>query len=89
VSDVEFIGHNLYALLQGAGCSHGVPSVLKDVVKIHADGSWSMRKFNTCHNAHVAKIAGPVFYLFKFTFLANSPPGVITTGVIIVALWGC
>ena len=27
VSSVAFIGHDLYGLLAGAGCSHGVPSV--------------------------------------------------------------
>lgn len=42
VADVEFIGHNLYALIAGGGCSHGVPSVPNGIVKIHGDGSWSM-----------------------------------------------
>ena len=39
---MEFIGHNLYALLAGAGCSHGVPSIPNGIVKIHDNGSWSM-----------------------------------------------
>ena len=42
VADVAFIGNNLYAVLAGAGCSHGVPSVPNGVVKINNDGSWSM-----------------------------------------------
>ena len=41
VSDVEFIGHNLYALLAGAGCSHGVASIPNQVVKINLNGTWS------------------------------------------------
>jgi hypothetical protein len=42
VADVEFIGNDLYALLTGAGCSHGVPSVPNGVVKINNNGTWSM-----------------------------------------------
>lgn len=41
VSDVGFIGNNLYALIAGGGCSHGVPSVANGIVKIHSNGSWS------------------------------------------------
>ena len=32
VADVAFIGNNLYAVLAGAGCSHGVPSVPNGVI---------------------------------------------------------
>ena len=42
VADVEFIGNDLYALLTGAGCSHGVASVPNGVVKINKNGTWSM-----------------------------------------------
>jgi hypothetical protein len=42
VADVEFIGNNLYALVTGGGCSHGVPSVPNGVVKINNNGTWSM-----------------------------------------------
>ena len=42
VSDVEFIGNHLYALIAGGGCSHGVPSVPNGIVKVNADGTWSM-----------------------------------------------
>ena len=42
VADVEFIGNDLYALLAGAGCSHGVPSVPNGIVKINNNGSWSL-----------------------------------------------
>ena len=38
VTDVAFIGHNLYALLW-AGCSHGVPEVPNGIVRINFDGT--------------------------------------------------
>ena len=42
VGDVEFVGNTLYALLAGAGCSHGVPSVPNGIVRINADGTWTL-----------------------------------------------
>jgi len=42
VSSVAFIGHHMYALLAGAGCSHGVPGVPNGVISVHRDGSWSL-----------------------------------------------
>jgi hypothetical protein len=40
VADVAFIGHRLYALLAGGGCSHGNPGTVNAVLRIHQDGSW-------------------------------------------------
>ena len=42
VSDIAFIGNTMYALLAGAGCSHGVPSVPNGVIKVNSDGSWTL-----------------------------------------------
>jgi hypothetical protein len=42
VADVAFIGNTLYAVLAGAGCSHGVPSVPNGVIRINPDRSWTM-----------------------------------------------
>jgi hypothetical protein len=42
VADVEFVGTTLYALLAGAGCSHGVASVPNGIMRRNANGSWSM-----------------------------------------------
>ena len=42
VSDIAFIGNTLYALLAGAGCSHGVASVPNGVVRINPDNSWTL-----------------------------------------------
>lgn len=39
VADVEFIGHTLYGLLSGAGCSHGVPSIPNQVFRVNRNGS--------------------------------------------------
>ncbi len=41
VADVEFIGHTLYGLLTGAGCSHGVPSIPNQIFRVNRNGSWS------------------------------------------------
>lgn len=42
VSDITFIGSTMYALLGGAGCSHGVSTVPNGIVKVNPDGSWTV-----------------------------------------------
>jgi hypothetical protein len=42
VADVEFVGNDLYALLGGAGCSHGVAGIPNGIAKVNKDGSWTM-----------------------------------------------
>ena len=42
VSSVAFVGHRMYALLAGAGCSHGVPNIPNGVIRVRPDGSWHM-----------------------------------------------
>lgn len=42
VADVAFVGHTLYGLLTGAGCSHGVADVPNQVFRVDGDGSWTM-----------------------------------------------
>jgi len=42
VADVAFIGNNLYALLGGAGCSHGVTNLPNGIVKVRNNGSWKL-----------------------------------------------
>ncbi|HUZ61688.1 MAG TPA: ScyD/ScyE family protein [Hanamia sp.] len=42
VADVAFVGNTLYAILSGAGCSHGVPSIPNGVIKVNHDRSWQM-----------------------------------------------
>ncbi|MEO5890727.1 MAG: ScyD/ScyE family protein [Ferruginibacter sp.] len=41
VADVAFIGNRLYAIITGAGCSHGVPTIPNGVIKINGDRSWT------------------------------------------------
>ena len=42
VADVEFIDGQLYGLLTGAGCSHGVPSVPNQVFRVNSSGPPTM-----------------------------------------------
>jgi hypothetical protein len=42
VADVAFVGHTLYAILAGAGCSHGVPSIPNGVIRVNRDRSWTL-----------------------------------------------
>lgn len=42
VADVEFVGNTLYAILAGAGCSHGVASLPNGIVKVNPNGTWSL-----------------------------------------------
>ena len=42
VSDVTFIGNTLYALLGGAGCSHGVTTFPNGLFRINSDGSHTL-----------------------------------------------
>ena len=42
VADVAFIGHTLYGILTGAGCSHGVPDYPNGVFRVNKDRSWTL-----------------------------------------------
>jgi glucose/arabinose dehydrogenase len=42
VADVAFIGNTLYALITGAGCSHGVANHPNGIYQVNADGSTSV-----------------------------------------------
>ena len=41
VADVAFIGNTLYALIAGAGCSHGLLGTTNGVIRVNSDGSWT------------------------------------------------
>jgi len=41
IGDIAFIGNTLYAVITGAGCSHGVPTIPNSVIKINHDKSWT------------------------------------------------
>src|SRR3984885_4854475 len=42
VADVAFIGHTLYALLAGVGCSHGLAGTNNGVLRVNPDGRTTM-----------------------------------------------
>jgi hypothetical protein len=42
VSDVEFVAGALYALLNGAGCSHGLAGTSNGVIKVSRNGKWKL-----------------------------------------------
>ena len=41
VADVAFLDGNLYALIAGAGCSHGLAGTHNGVIRVNSDGSWT------------------------------------------------
>jgi hypothetical protein len=60
VSSVAFIGHQLYALLAGAGCSHGVPTIPNGVIKIGRYGTWKLiANLSAFQKAHPVKNPDP------------------------------
>ena len=42
VADIAFIDDKLYALLAGAGCSHGIPGVPNGVIRVNDDATWQL-----------------------------------------------
>lgn len=42
VADVAFINGTLYAILAGAGCSHGLAGTNNGVIRVNSDGSWTL-----------------------------------------------
>lgn len=62
VADVAFIGKTLYAILAGAGCSHGVPNTSNGVIRVNRNRSWTMiANLSTFLQAHpVAHPTDPI-----------------------------
>jgi len=42
MADVAFIDNKLYALIGGAGCSHGVPNIPNSIIRINPDKTWAI-----------------------------------------------
>lgn len=42
VADVEFLNRRLYALLAGAGCSHGVRGFPNSLIRVRRNGTWRL-----------------------------------------------
>ena len=41
VGDIAFIRGTLYAMLSGAGCSHGLAGTTNGILRVNGDGSWT------------------------------------------------
>lgn len=60
VGAVAFLGDTLYAVLAGAGCSHGVLGVPNEVIEVHADGSWTpVADMSAFYMAHPVQTPNP------------------------------
>ena len=60
VADVAFIGDTLYALLAGAGCSHGVTDVPNGVVRVNPNGTWSLiADLSAFQHSHPTQVVEP------------------------------
>ena len=42
VADVAFIDNTLYAVLAGAGCSHGVEGIPNGIIRVNEDRTWTL-----------------------------------------------
>lgn len=60
VADIAFIKGTMYALLAGAGCTHGVRNTPNGVVRVNPDGSWQMiANLSTYQQANPVKNPNP------------------------------
>jgi hypothetical protein len=41
VADLAFVGDTMYAVLAGAGCSHGVPDIPNALIRVNTDHTWT------------------------------------------------
>ena len=63
VSDIGWIGNTMYALVEGGGCTRGLPNHPAGVVRIHPDGSYSyvadITAFIRAHPVANEPVCGP------------------------------
>jgi hypothetical protein len=60
VADVAFVGNTLYALLGGAGCSHGLAGTTNGVIKVNPDRTWTLiADLSAFQKAHPVKNPNP------------------------------
>jgi hypothetical protein len=57
VADIAFIDDTLYAVLAGAGCSHGIPDIPNGVIRVKTDGTWQF-----VANLSAYQLANPVLH---------------------------
>ncbi|HYC32888.1 MAG TPA: ScyD/ScyE family protein [Gemmatimonadales bacterium] len=62
LADVAFIGDRLYALLTGAGCSHGIRRFPNGIARVESNGEWSIvANLSAYTRAHPVANPGPDF----------------------------
>jgi sugar lactone lactonase YvrE len=60
VADVAFLGDTLYALLSGAGCSHGVADIPNAILAVNADGTTrQVADISAFVQAHPTQLVNP------------------------------
>lgn len=60
VADIDWVNGHLYALLSGAGCSHGVRHVPNGIVRVFPNGSWRMvANLSAYQKSHPTKNVNP------------------------------
>ena len=60
VADIAFINGHMYALLAGAGCSHGVRHIPNGIVRVFPNGSWRMvANLSAYQKSHPVKNPNP------------------------------
>src|ERR1700704_1314103 len=57
VADIAFIDDTLYAVLAGAGCSHGIPGIPNGVIRVNDNGTWQL-----VANLSAYQVAHPVLH---------------------------
>ena len=60
VADVAFVDGKMYALLAGAGCSHGVRHIPNGIVRVFRNGTWKMvANLSAYQKSHPVKNPNP------------------------------
>jgi hypothetical protein len=60
IADVAFVDGTLYALVSGAGCSHGLKGTNNGVLRINSDGTWTqIADLSTFQKKHPTKTHEP------------------------------
>jgi hypothetical protein len=62
-TDIAWIGHTMYVLIEGGGCSRGLPDDPAGIIRIHPDGSYTyvadISAFIRANPAEVEPLCGP------------------------------
>ncbi|MEP7057140.1 MAG: ScyD/ScyE family protein [Caldimonas sp.] len=60
VADLAFIDGTMYALLAGAGCSHGVEQIPNGIARVNANGTWDLiANLSLYQMNHPTKVINP------------------------------